>query len=498
MANPQNQKNQQKQFPLPQNPLNSKVQDGGNGDDEIPVDKLFPFEKDIIQDISKDEYQEYVLNSPKSIEVFDDPTKYFDLIHLHKLYSDAEKIDTIIETKSGKKVVTMLNLVECKKYIDSFFIILDNDCTVFRKNEKWIINKSKTFKSIIYRFPTELIIWFNKEKIDIKTLTDDITLPKMGKKFFNTFGGFLHQRKPFTSFSEEIKQKVNIFNKYLFEVLANSDQLVYEAIIKWYAKIAQGQKNDTCLVLKGVGRIGKSLGYYQCNTNNHQAIRDEQNERYSVLDVSTKYRNDRNYFGTLHNACFNLEVGEAYFNFLCEVDVTKFKAQNDFPTTQRKLESIASCMSNELKFLKDTIILPKTTYIGKPIEFYHRYVEYSLSKGKKAFDKNNFYQFLRDHNLKPYGCNGYDKYKILYNELYATFKENNWINDIDLRDYNDLNSEDNNKSDDLDFGLPNNSIGTQSESPNDLLDQIEQQKVIIEDLQANIQKSLQIQQYLLN
>ena len=47
-------------------------------------------------------------------------------------------------------------------------------------------------------------------------------------------------------------------NSYILEVLANNNQKVYDYIIKWYACVAQGKKNETCLYLKGPEGIGKS------------------------------------------------------------------------------------------------------------------------------------------------------------------------------------------------------------------------------------------------
>jgi hypothetical protein len=86
-----------------------------------------------------------------------------------------------------------------------------------------------------------------------------------------------------------------------------------------------------------------------------------------------------------------------------------------------------------------------------------------------------------------------------YKVLEELFQKRGWIHELD---YDKIQDDEDNSSSihDLDFGLTN-SIGTQSISSitnNDLLDQIERQKMEIKDLQANIQKSLQIQQYLSN
>ena len=63
---------------------------------------------------------------------------------------------------------------------------------------------------------------------------------------------------PYSNYKNDIKAGVDIMNSYILDVLANNNQKVYDYIIKWYACVAQGKKNETCLYLKGPEGIGKS------------------------------------------------------------------------------------------------------------------------------------------------------------------------------------------------------------------------------------------------
>ena len=92
--------------------------------------------------------------------------------------------------------------------------------------------------------------------------------------------------------------------------------------------------------------------------SNNDAIQDDDGRRYFICPISTEHINDLVYFGYIRNTCFNKEVGDAYYNFLMEIDLTGFNSQN-YPVTEPKLDSIAKRLDPVYKFLKDCFILKK-------------------------------------------------------------------------------------------------------------------------------------------
>jgi hypothetical protein len=330
------------------------------------------------------------------------------------------------------------------------------------------------------------------------------------------FGGFKHQKKNYNDYSKEAKEGVNIINNYIYEVLANKCKDKYDYLIKWYANVIQGNKNETALYLKGPQGIGKSTisdflrlfvlgkditlkcgnattltekfnsilmgkifvvyeelptfttnqwcgvsgvlkdritskdGLYEAkgkdpieadNINNYQinsnveAIKNSDGRRFFILDLCTTKKRDYKFWNNLHSKCFNDVVGEAYYNFLCEVDVSNFHSEKDMPQTENKKDSHVSNLHIEYQFLKDEFILKKknmnhiltelfemfqsycathnkTNFVGKPYAFREKLIEINL-EAKKS----------KDGKRRPYIYS--------YQELEEIFKSNHWMHELD-------------------------------------------------------------------
>ena len=88
----------------------------------------------------------------------------------------------------------------------------------------------------------------------------------------------------------------------------------------------------------------KNISNYIINSN-VDAIKDDDGRRYFILDISghrqiikgSKTETDNTNFWDSVYACFNNEVGCAFYNYLMEVDIKGFKAQN-FPMTDSKID----------------------------------------------------------------------------------------------------------------------------------------------------------------
>ena len=70
---------------------------------------------------------------------------------------------------------------------------------------------------------------------------------------------------------------------------------------------------------------------------NVEAIKASEGRRYYILDLSTKYKNNHEFFTRLYDTCFSDEVGKAFYLFMMEQDVQKFNPQNFVDTQSKKI-----------------------------------------------------------------------------------------------------------------------------------------------------------------
>jgi hypothetical protein len=68
----------------------------------------------------------------------------------------------------------------------------------------------------------------------------------------------MHEVKAYSEYSEEVKSKVDLMLNFLKEIWASDNEPQYQFIIKWLAKMARGEKNQSVLYLKSEQGIGKS------------------------------------------------------------------------------------------------------------------------------------------------------------------------------------------------------------------------------------------------
>ena len=121
------------------------------------------------------------------------------------------------------------------------------------------------------------------------------------------------------------------------------------------------------------------------------------NLEYFELDVSSKRLNDFKYFGKINDMCYNDEVGEAFFNYLLEIDTKGFVAITCMPETKAKQDAIADRLPIEYKYLKDTYILTETNLNGTVDDIYTEYSNYCEDIEKKPLTKIKFCQKLRQN-----------------------------------------------------------------------------------------------------
>jgi hypothetical protein len=158
-------------------------------------------------------------------------------------------------------LIKSLSQNQAKEYLTKYFIPLTNGNHAFLVNGKYEIYETKVIKSTYFnRMSKELNEYYFKIYTSIKRVSyklngdlfignDELNLcPKM----------LVKQMKPYIEYDEEIKNGVDFMLQFIKEVLASDNDESYKYLIKWLANMMQGNKNDTCLYLKGQQGIGKS------------------------------------------------------------------------------------------------------------------------------------------------------------------------------------------------------------------------------------------------
>ena len=80
----------------------------------------------------------------------------------------------------------------------------------------------------------------------------------IGFNFINISAQLKHKYQKYKKFDNDVKEKVNIILDYVKLIWANSDDQVYDYLIKWFANVVKGTKNKSCIYAKGAEGIGKS------------------------------------------------------------------------------------------------------------------------------------------------------------------------------------------------------------------------------------------------
>jgi hypothetical protein len=167
--------------------------------------------------------------------------------------------------------------------------------------------------------------------------------------------------------------------------------------------------------------------------SNNDAIQDSEGRRYFILDVSTKYVGNKKYFDMLHSN-FTYEVGQLFYSYLIDVDLTNYDAQA-FPMTQSKLDSFSNRLDNVYKFIKDKYVLPKEDIQRISVQnFYDKYICYCTENEYKKKGKIEFNKLLSDVGINKYKSHECYAYKVNYSILKKISDKFHWVHELDVVD----------------------------------------------------------------
>jgi hypothetical protein len=232
------------------------------------------------------------------------------------------------------------------------------------------------------------------------------------------------------NFNSELSGKLLV----LFEELENMSKA------EWMSVSCKLKRQITSKTIQ-IERKGKDIRD-ETNLNNYillsnnDCIQDDDGRRYFILDISSKYIGNKEYFKKLHS-CFNDTVGQAFYSYLLEIDLKDYDPQS-YPMTQSKLDSFSKRLDNVYKFIKDEFILKK-----KPInkitlsDLLEHYKDYCLQNGYKPKDKIEFNKTLKNVGIICYKSNTCHKFDLTLDELNNISNKYHWIHDFDLDETED-------------------------------------------------------------
>ena len=152
-----------------------------------------------------------------------------------------------------------LSAFDARNYLIKYFIPLSDGNHAMLVNGSYVLKDDVEVKKAYFgRISKELKEFYLHENCNLKTVTYALNKPT----FFDDKINLCPSMK-FTFNTEyipdiETETKMKFFLKYIFEVLSSSKQDHYEFIIKWLSNMIKGNKNNSCLYLKGIQGIGKS------------------------------------------------------------------------------------------------------------------------------------------------------------------------------------------------------------------------------------------------
>lgn len=156
--------------------------------------------------------------------------------------------------------IKSLTFEKQKKYIKKFFIPLnDGNHIILGENGTFEIIDQPTIKKVYFnRLNADLNKFYFNEYNDIIKIVCELNKPRRYDKKFNVCPSIKSTYKPYDEFSNTEKEGVETMLNYIKEVLASDNEECYIYIVKWLSNMLKGNRNDTCIYLKGEQGIGKS------------------------------------------------------------------------------------------------------------------------------------------------------------------------------------------------------------------------------------------------
>jgi hypothetical protein len=329
------------------------------------------------------------------------------------------------------KINTCPEMLHIKKSYDSYSSEI-KDRVQFMLNylkDAWTCNNNEQFKFILQWISNmargnknqSVLYLKGEEGIGKSTFTDFLVKHVIG------------QRLSLKSGSQPL---ISNFNSILFcKLLVVYEELENFGTNQWQTvstRIKRDITSDTCQYeSKGVDSFeAKNISNVIINSN-VDAIKDDNGRRIFCLDLSNKKKGDIVFWKEIYSTCMNNEVGEAFYNYLLEYDISDYFDQS-FPVTKMKSDSIVKRLDHVFRFIKEKYVLEKRDLKISLKDLYQEYVNFSNSIGTKPYNKIDFNKKLSDINLIGFKS-GNIAVKFSYQNIYLLeiATKHKWLHETD-------------------------------------------------------------------
>jgi hypothetical protein len=215
-------------------------------------------------------------------------TQAFSLTRLRTKLNDGKIQDAKnYITEYFAKVDSPVGVLFWKANESMFIHYTFEDCKKLYLNNKLKVKQVIETKDSVTTIKFDAQSWFFDEHDDIYSVDIDPSKPKTyerrGAKYINLFAGYAvtSDIQPFDTYSDEIKEALDIINNHVKDVLCSGNDDNYEYFQDWIASMVCGIKMKSILYLKCKQGAGKSiffedflqnkiLGLHLCHTTDKQ------------------------------------------------------------------------------------------------------------------------------------------------------------------------------------------------------------------------------------
>ena len=156
--------------------------------------------------------------------------------------------------------IKTLSPLDAKEYITKYFVPLSNGNHAMLIDGVYTIKDDQEVKrSYFNRMQKELCNYYFKDYTEVKTISYEVNKPTFYDDKINLCPPMLYTDEgTYQLTNKDILEKLSFLLDYMKEVLCSGKEDCYNFLLKWISNMVKGNKNNSCLYLKGMQGAGKS------------------------------------------------------------------------------------------------------------------------------------------------------------------------------------------------------------------------------------------------
>ena len=178
---------------------------------------------------------------------------------------------------------------DAKDYITRYFVPLSNGNHAMLIDGVYVIKDDTEIKRAYFnRIQKELYNYYFKDFTEVKNIVYELNKPTFFDDKINLCPKPKYTYDSNYQASFDTAEKLNFLLNYIKEILCSNKQDCFDFLMKWISNMLKGNKNNSCLYLKGIQGSGKSslfvflsnyvLGKNLCIETGSDPIRTKFNE----------------------------------------------------------------------------------------------------------------------------------------------------------------------------------------------------------------------------